>query len=164
MEYEDEFHRAADAAEVVAASINGDFSLLRLSEIFAGTESSLSELRTAEGGQLWGVTDPVHLTAEAYMEIGAAIVAQSGGDSSGRPGKRPRLESIVPAHYSGHGGRGIRGNVRAPLWVTGQAAIGAPTFRGGRGRARGGGRGNALPRGFRTSGRRPYRGRFQRRF
>jgi hypothetical protein len=121
-DYEGEFHRAADTAESVAATLDSDYSMLRLSDLFTGIESSLSGLQTAEGGPLWTAQDPVHMTPAAYSELGAAIVASYGGCEVGRPSKRPRLESIVPAHPRGRGGCGFRGNVTPPAWVIGMAS------------------------------------------
>jgi hypothetical protein len=54
--------------------------------------------------------------------LGAAIVASHGGCDTGRPSKRPRLESIVPAHPRGRGGCGVRGNLAPPPWVIGMAS------------------------------------------
>jgi len=121
-DYEDEFHRAADTAESVASALETDFSMLRFTDLFAGNDSSLAGLQTAEGGPIWAASDPVHLTPAAYTELGAAIVASYGGSEAGRPNKRPRLESIVPAHPRGRGGCGFRGNLAPPPWVTGMAS------------------------------------------
>ena len=112
------------------------YSILRVSDIFAGSDSSLAGLQTAEGGPLWAPNDPVHLSRNAYNELGAAVVAAGGDTETTRPSKRPRLESIVPAHPSGRGGRGFRGNAVAPLWVTGLAG---PGFGRGRDNRRGSG-------------------------
>ena len=64
--YEDEFHRAADTVKAVAATLEDEFLILRLSEIFTGGDSSLAGLQTAEGGPLSASNDPVHLTHEAH--------------------------------------------------------------------------------------------------
>ena len=126
-DYEDEFYRASDLAENVAGSAGIDFSYLRINEIFGCPDSSLSELRTAGGGSVWQSEDPVHLSADAYKEMGSAILTTNGaGETPARPAKRPRLESVIPSHFSGVGGRGIRGNVRAPLWISGQASLPPP--------------------------------------
>jgi len=126
-DYEEEFYRASDLAENVAGSAGIDFSYLRLNEVFGCADSSLSELRTACGGSVWQSEDPVHLSADAYKEVGSAILTSNGvGESTSRPAKRPRLESVIPSHFSGVSGRGIRGNVRAPLWITGQASLPPP--------------------------------------
>jgi len=129
-DYEGEFHRAADTAEAVAASLESEYSMLRLSDVFTGIDSSLSGLQTAEGGPLWAATDPVHLTPAAYSELGAAVVASYGGGETGRPSKRPRLESIVPAHPRGRGGCGFQGNITPPAWVSGLASVrgGIPSY------------------------------------
>ena len=127
-DYEDEFYRASEQAENVAGSAGIDFSFLRINEIFGVSDSSLSELRTAGGGSVWQAEDPVHLSADAYKEIGSAILTSNGGvEAPARPAKRPRLESVIPSHTGGAGGRGIRGNVRAPLWITGQASLPPPS-------------------------------------
>jgi len=135
---------------------------IRGCDIFAGIESSLSGYQTAEGGPLWDASDPVHLTPAAYSELGAAIVASCGGCESGRPSKRPRLESIVPAHPRGRGGCGFRGNFAPPPWVTGLASErGAGAGQSNRSVRRPYGSRSWRPRGpYGGSTRAPYRGRY----
>ena len=81
---------------------------------------------------MWDAGDPVHLTKTAYGEIGAHIASLSGDGEAVRSCVRPRLESIVPTSETS--GKGNKGNVATPLWVTGQ--VGRPPGGGGRGRGR----------------------------
>jgi len=116
-EYEDEFAHASDAAEATAVSYDGEFSMLRLGDLFFNVDSPISELCMAEGSPVWTVGDPVHLTKAAYSKIGAHIVSQIGDGELVPSCVRPRLESIGPTGASG--GRGNKGNLATPLWVIG---------------------------------------------
>ena len=119
----------------------------------------LSCTETSTGASLWGPLDPVHLTAEAYLEVANAVL-QEGASSDLRAGKRPRLDSVVPGPPSKRG-RGPK--VNPSPWVTGSSSARGNPNRRGRGgwssttaggfASRGHGRGRAFTRGG-------YRGRF----
>ena len=118
---------------------------------FGSVDSDPSTWHTADGQAVWH--DGVHLTAEAYLALGMAILATGEEESS--TGKRSRLESVVPGSAAPHQSR--RGAVPLPAWVSGQ------TSRRGRGRGGGGGAQGWLStirgRGFSRGGSRPpYRG------
>jgi hypothetical protein len=79
------------------------------------------------GGDHW--TDAVHLTPDAYLKVGQAIVAETETGAA-LSAKRMRLESIVPATAASRQ-RGTS-SVQLPPWVSGKSA------RASRGRGRGG--------------------------
>jgi hypothetical protein len=135
-DYEEEFAKVNETVESVLASVDCEYSLLKLGDIFSHVDTFLSELCTADGAPVWSAGDPVHLTKAAYEEIGAYIAASAGGCDAGRPLFRPRLESIIPTNAAGSIGKGVRGNVSTPLWVSGQVGRAAPSRIRGRGRGR----------------------------
>ena len=122
-EYYSEMYRVGDHMEaaVNAAQISADINTFHMMDNLVGNDSDLPELRTAGGGQVWRMDDPVHLKPEAFAELAGAMLHTSSGDSEGNPAKRPRLSSVVPP-TRGVGGR--MGKVRPPSWVAGLAARG----------------------------------------
>ena len=114
-EYEEEFGRASDAAESIAGSFDGKFIMLRLSDMFSNVDRSLSEL--SRGGGVTGVDCRRSGPPDVH------IVSYIGDGEPAHSCIQPRLESIVPTGASI--GRGNKGNLATPLWVTSQA--GRPT-------------------------------------
>jgi len=146
---------AGEMAERAFGTLSGitQFSLLSFFEIFDSADPNLTEVRTSAGKPVWLPSDPVHLSEHAYAEMAAsALERQLPEDGEPRPGKRIRLESVVPAPP--RGARGHQGRIRPPLWVSGMAsgrgAGGRPRARGG---VRGGTRGPAGNWGVRFRGR-----------
>ena len=129
-----EIYRAMDMASQALVACGGASGAdsIGILEIFNGSDLDLHEVRTTTGEPLWTDTDPVHLSRQAYDEVADAVRALAGDADPGRPRKRPRLESVVPA--APRAARGHQGRVRPPLWVSGMAS--RPL--GGRGRGAGG--------------------------
>ena len=69
------------------------------------------------------------MSRQAYDEMADAVRALTGEIDPGRPRKRPRLESVVPALR--RAAQGHQGRICPPLWVSGMATRAQP--RGGRG-------------------------------
>ena len=116
-------------------------------------------METSTGGPLWGPLDPVHLTAEAYLEVANAVL-QDGETPDQRAGKCPRLDSVVPGPPAKRG-RGPK--VNPSPWVTGSSSTRGNAHKRGRGgwssTSAGGSmsRGHGRGRGFIRGG---YRGRY----
>ena len=114
---------------------------------------------TMAGQPLWADTDGVHLTADAYEEIGSLFAAFEEPVEAAT--KRSRLESVVP----GPPAKRRPGAVISPSpWVMGAEGRGSHRgrpFRGGRGGRgrgeRGAGRGRPWPRPRGRRGRAGYK-------
>jgi hypothetical protein len=128
---------------VAAAGMADKVSFLDYMSHLGAVDAPIHGLTTRAGKQVWQERDPVHVTHWAYEELAAAILEVATERGGPFPTSRVRLESVVPGHAS-HGGRGIRGNIRPPLWVAGASERGV---RGGRGRPRGP-RGGGTIRGY----------------
>ena len=156
-DYLDELHRGMDnALSTVAADGDvGQRITLSIMDIL-GFDKELPLMSTPSGAPVWRERDPVHLTAEAYFEVGRAIC--NGGLSDGQSGgKRERLDSVVPGPPAKRRAGPI---VKPSPWVAG----GSGQSGRGRGRGRGGGGGpRSRGRGYYTGrgrgGSRPYGGR-----
>ena len=137
----DEVHKAADNAMAALSAVFPEMShsTLSLSDVF-GYDKDFFSMVTSSGSSIWLDHDGVHLTPDAYLEIGKLILA--GGDAgSGGHHKRARLDSVVPGPPPK---RGKTATVPPTPWVAG----GCPTHRGRGGRAWGragfGGRAGAM--------------------
>ena len=114
-------------------------SVYYISDTFS-YDKDLTNMVTATGSSVWRTGDPVHLTDEAYLEVGLHLLAASA-EAAPHPGKRGRLDSLV----TGQPNKKRRGpEVNPPPWVGG---LDAPLRERGRGRGRGF-RGRWTPRGF----------------
>jgi hypothetical protein len=137
------------AASVAAAGLSGKCNFIDCITLMGGADADIRGMVTAAGRPVWTEQDPVHMTADGYKELAAAITEMGGANDAGHgAAKRQRLESVIPGLAS-IGGRGLRGNIRPPQWVAGAADRGG----GGRGtRSRGsysgGGSGPARSRGL----------------
>ena len=162
---DNELYKAMErGAEAAAESELSRFKVFYITDLFE-CDTVLSSMVTSAGVSVWKEADPVHLTNEAYVEIGAHLLSLE--DDKPAPSKRERLDSLVPAPPP----KKRRGDVAPPLWVAG---IASRQLRGGGGRGRGwrggrglrGGRGAWIPRGRGSGsnswgrGRAPRRGNF----
>ena len=123
---EAEIQRAEDNAAAAAgpALSAGSAAFFVYHDVF-GSDKDLVDMAGTDGAAIWRQDDPVHLTKDAYGELGMAMVAAARQQPCAAT-RRERLESVVP------GGNLLRGNsnVRPTAWVLGQAA---PSTRGQRG-------------------------------
>ena len=160
-----EMLRAEENASSAVSSLSSErYSVFSIIDNY-GIDKDPLHMVTASGQPLWAENDGVHLSDSAYEEIGSLLSSAGDDQPVLQPGKRHRLESIVPGPLA----KKRKGPVVSPSpWVLGSTSARGAGIRGGSNQYRGApfrGRGRGRPygpqrgrAGFRGSRGRGWRG------